>query len=90
MEHETMYVNPLISFMFLRWMLRELYSFRNNYFFADGWISGLDLDWITGNLYAVTTLGFILLCGTRRTFTCASLLRDQGQVEGIAVDPITG
>ena len=60
--------------------------------FADGGLRGLAFDWITGNMYVGTYDGHILACDTVRTSTliCATMLSNQGTVNGIALHPVAG
>ena len=55
-------------------------------------MQGLAFDWGTSNLYAVTDGGYVLACDPSHTppFTCATVLSNQGDVEGIAVNPVEG
>ena len=59
---------------------------------ADGAPYGLAFDWITGNIYASTGNGFILVCDRTRTsnLTCATVLSNQGDLYGIALNPAEG
>ena len=60
---------------------------------TEGEIESLAFDWITGNIYAGTEKGYILVCGTIRTgnFICVTVLSNQGkQIEGISLHPGTG
>ena len=52
----------------------------------------MDFDWIAQNLYVVSSQGFILACDGRvnRPFRCDPVLRGQGSVVGIALNPNEG
>ena len=55
-------------------------------------MTDLTFDWITGNLYVVTATGYIYACDTWTTgsLTCVALLTGQGDVEGLALNPMDG
>ena len=60
--------------------------------FSDSGMQGLTWDWITGNLYVVTSGGNIIACSTTlaRSFICATVVTGQGDVEGLALNPTQG
>ena len=61
--------------------------------FADKLISGLAFDWIAGNLYGVSWAGIVFACkarGAGRMTKCSELVKDQGILRGIALDPQDG
>ena len=60
--------------------------------FAVGPIYGLAFDWITNNLYGVSQGGHIFACKetSNGTFDCYTLRDDQGNVNGIAINPNEG
>ena len=58
--------------------------------FPDGTFWGLGVDWITGNIYAVTHNGFIIACNNAKeigSFACVPVLSGLGTVKGIALNP---
>ena len=59
---------------------------------ADKQIQAIAMDWITGNLYGVNHAGVVFACNTEggNPLKCATVLRDQGRLHGIAVDPAQG
>ena len=59
---------------------------------ADGSFKGLALDWISGNVYAVTWDGYIIACNPRITgqLKCSAIITDQGDPNGIALNPNHG
>lgn len=59
---------------------------------ADKYILAIALDWITGNLYGVNHAGDVFVCNTEAgdSLKCANILRRQGRLHGIAVDPDQG
>ena len=57
----------------------------------------IDVDWITGNLYGVAYTGHVIVCELRAaekagspSLNCQTLLSDQGNLWGIAVNPNAG
>ena len=58
----------------------------------DELISGLDFDWITGNLYGVSWAGVVFVCRARVQgfMKCTELLKDQGKLRGISLGPNEG
>ena len=63
---------------------------RLTFFAIDGERQALSFDWVTGNIYVASDSGFILACDGKleKTFPYAELLPGQGEVNGIAVNPI--
>ena len=65
-----------------------------HFIIADGDMRGISYDWIAGNLYVATRDGNILACNQdtrgKRAFLCKTLLADQGDLRGIAVDSNEG
>ena len=59
---------------------------------ADGNIYGLAVDWITGNVYGGGSGGDLFVCRPVKTgeMACETLLSDQGQINGIVLDPNSG
>ena len=60
---------------------------------ADKLISGLDFDWITGNLYGVSWAGIAFACEARvnrMMKKCVELVKGNGRFNGIAVHPQDG
>ena len=59
---------------------------------ADGAMRGLAVDWITSNLYGVTSDGYVFVCigSSNLQLKCITLLAGQGQLNGIALDPNSG
>ena len=56
-------------------------------------IKGIALDWITGNLYGVFDFRRVFVCKLTygaSSLTCKALVSAEGQLDGIAVDPIDG
>lgn len=58
----------------------------------DGCLNGLAFDWVSGNVYIASSGGFILACSGRpaNSFTCATVLFEEGDIQGIALDPAAG
>ena len=61
-------------------------------YWSDELISGLALDWITGNLYGVSTRGIVFACKARvrGLMKCMVVLEGQKTLRGIALDPKNG
>ena len=59
---------------------------------SDGTIYGLAFDWITSNLYGVSSNGIVFACNTTAgpMIECIALLSGQGNLYGIVVNPIEG
>ena len=59
---------------------------------ADGEITALGFDAITGNVYVGTQDGYLLACDAEpaREFRCVKIRRVVGHVFGIALDPEEG
>ena len=49
---------------------------------------GLGLDWVSGNVYAVSDGGFIIACNGTGSLRCVTVLSGLGELRGIAVDSI--
>ena len=58
----------------------------------DPYISDLAMDYITGNLYVVSRSGDVVVCNTAssESLFCRILLRNQGYIAGIFLDPNSG
>ena len=60
--------------------------------FADRDIEGLAVDWVTGNLYGVSS-GLVFVCNApagSESLNCKNLLSGQVYQNGIALDPNRG
>ena len=58
----------------------------------DGTIYGLAFDWVTKNLYGVSSNGIAFACNTTAgtMLHCVMLISGQGALYGIAVNPYEG
>ena len=73
-----------------------LLNLRNHWFSTvDGYFWSLGIDRISGNLYAVTSGGYIIACDERRsgetgTTNCATVVSEDGELRGFALLPEIG
>ena len=59
---------------------------------TDGKLEALAFDWISGNIYVASSKGFILACDgpTTLSVSCVIVWDELGEVQGLALNPITG
>ena len=59
---------------------------------VDGWIWGMEYDWIGDTVYAVTDKGFVIACntGAEQVIRCATVLSGLGTIRGVALNPTSG
>ena len=69
----------------------KLQHFNSNCI-SDGVLRGVAFDWVTGNLYLVSSDGFVLVCNGSldRAFNCATVINGQGDLIGIVLNPGEG
>ena len=70
----------------------QSYNCKLDLEFTDGWFWGLGIDWIAGRAYLATGNGSVIACNVLRAQDnkCANVLRVQGSLYGIALDPEKG